>query len=656
MQQISTRTSLAEAFSTAALIREVEQRLLHLFAEGRLFGTVHTCVGQEITGVAVANSLQPGDIVFSNHRCHGHFLARTGNVEGLIAEVMGRSTGVCGGRGGSQHLCDTANGFFSNGVQGGIAPVGAGLAMSLQLRGLNKIAAIFLGDGTLGEGTVYETFNLASKWELPILFILENNSYAQSTSQKQTLAGSILGRAAAFDIPTCVTSTWEPEHLLEMAADCVARVRGERRPVFLQIDTYRLMPHSKGDDDRDPEEIASYWQRDPLKIYLQENPEAEACLSERINSRVDVAVAIAESAPYAILTETAFHLPAKRTISWEALLPAETGTLHVASIRESLRRNLQRDPRIILIGEDIESPYGGAFKVTKGLSSEFPGRVRNTPISEAAIVGLGNGLALGNFIPVCEIMFGDFLSLAADQWINHASKFQYMYNDQVRVPLIVRTPMGGRRGYGPTHSQSIEKHFLGLPQTQVLALNSRIDPGSVYDQLFSTIDCATLVIENKQLYASRLGPPVPSGFFLEQTNDRFPACRLRPSQPPQITVFCYGGMLPFVEQAVTRAFDELEILAEVICPSQLFPLDPWPVIESVERTRRILIVEEGLAFAALGSELLAQISELAPGVLRTAKRLAPPEQPIPSCAPLENLLLPSSDAILGAIASALGHV
>jgi 2-oxoisovalerate dehydrogenase E1 component len=656
MQQISSRISIAEAYATAALIREVEQRLLRLFAEGKLFGTVHTCIGQELTGVAVANSLRAGDIVFSNHRCHGHFVARTGNVEWLIAEVMGRSTGICGGRGGSQHLCDTAHGFFSNGVQGGIAPVGAGLAMSLQLRGTENIAVVFLGDGTLGEGAVYETFNIASKWDLPVLFVLENNFYAQSTPQKETLAGSILGRAAAFDIPTYSTSTWEPERLLELAADCVGQVRRESGPAFLQVDTYRLMAHSKGDDDRDPDELASYWSRDPLKIYFEENPEADASVQERVKSRVNTAVAKAESASYAKATVGDSRLAAKHAVSWQSLGFAESGTLHVASIRESFRRNLQRDPRIILIGEDIESPYGGAFKATKGLSSEFPGRVRNTPISEATIVGLGNGLALGNYIPVCEIMFGDFLSLAADQLINHASKFQYMYNDQVRVPLIVRTPMGGRRGYGPTHSQSLEKHFLGLPQTQVLALNSRIDPGTIYDQLFRSIDRATLVIENKQLYGSRMGSCVPDGFVLEQTDDDYPTCRLRPARTPQVTVFCYGGMLPYVEQAVTRAFDELEILAEVICPTQLYPLDAWPVIESLEQTRHILIVEEGLPFAALGAELLAQISELAPGVLRTAKRLAPPGQPIPSCAPLESELLPNPDSIVAALESFFVHV
>lgn len=656
MQEISNQTALAEAFATGALIREVEQRLLSLFAAGKLFGTVHTCIGQELIGVAVARALVPGDILFSNHRCHGHFLARTGNVDGLIAEVMGKASGICGGRGGSQHLCDVRHGFFSNGVQGGIAPIAAGLALSLELLERENIAVVFLGDGTLGEGTVYETFNIASKWELPLLFVLENNFYAQSTPQKQNLAGSIPGRAAAFAIATAYGSTWEPERLLELAEESVDQVRRDRRPLFLQIDTYRLMPHSKGDDDRDPEEIASYWARDPQRIFFEQNPEADASVLAKVQSQVDAAVTLAEKEPYAQSRETDEELPAFTRPLWKPVVPSDAGTLAVANLRESLRRNMQRDSRIILLGEDIESPYGGAFKATKGLSTEFPGRVRNTPISEATIVGLSNGLALGNFIPVGEIMFGDFLTLAADQLINHASKFRYMYNQQVRVPLIVRTPMGGRRGYGPTHSQSLEKHLLGMPQTRMLALNSRINPGVIYDELFATVDRPTIVIENKLLYASRLGAPVPDGFVLEQSHEQFPTCRLRSTIPAQVTVFCYGGMLPYAEQAMARAFDEFEIAAEVICPSQIYPLNPWPVIESLERTKKLLIVEEGLPFAALGSELIAQIAELAPGLLRACKRLSPPHHPIPSSGPLELELLPGADAIVAELESLTGHV
>jgi len=648
-------SSIVEAgLETAILIRVVEQKLLGLFAEGKLFGTVHTCIGQEWIGVAVAAWLQQGDYMVSNHRCHGHFLARTGNVDGLIAEIMGKQSGVCGGWGGSQHLCDVEHGFFSNGVQGGMMPVTAGLALSLKLQGNGKIAVVFIGDGTLGEGLVYETFNIASKWSLPLLIVLENNGYAQSTPLEQTMAGNIEARAAAFGIQSYRCNTWDTEQLCAVSEDCVQRVRDEQRPLLLEVDCDRLMAHSKGDDDRDPQEVKAYWARDPLKSFFSENAIEGIALRQKARLAVEQAVANAEIAPYAQLAESERTPYASVKLCWSPTVSSGDDRF-AARIRESLQRNMQRDSRIFLLGEDIESPYGGAFKITKGLSDEFPIRVRNTPISEATIVGMGNGLALGGYIPVCEIMFGDFLTLAADQIINHASKFHFMYNGQVQTPLVIRTPMGGRRGYGPTHSQSLEKHFLGIPQTQVLVLNSRYDPGLIYDKLFTTIDRATIIIENKQLYAARLGEQVPIGFALEHSNESYPTSRLRPMESPQVTVFCYGGMLQYVEQAAIAAFDEYEIAVEVICPIQIYPLNPWPVIESLKQTHLLLVVEEGINFAAVGSELIAQVAEYAPEVIRRTMRLSPLHIPIPSCGALEEELLPGSSSILAAIQELARH-
>lgn len=637
-------------FAQAILIRAVEERLLALFAQGKLFGTVHTCIGQEWTGVAVAEHLQDGDFVFSNHRCHGHFLARNDDVDGLIAEVMGKQTGVCGGRGGSQHLC--SNGFFSNGIQGGIAPVAAGLALAQKLRESDNLTVVFIGDGTLGEGAVYETLNVASKWNLPLLVVLENNLYSQSTSQRQTLAGSMTARAEAFAIKARKADTWNPLALTEIAGECVADIRRTSRPMFLQIDTYRLMAHSKGDDDRDPREVQSFRERDPITRYFHEEPELATQALAEANRRIDAAVALAEQAPFPELPTP--MPPTTVPLNWRtaSIVQSERS---VTLIRNALHRALQSDGRIVLLGEDIESPYGGAFKATKGLSHEFPDRVRNTPISEALIVGLGNGLALARLRPVCEIMFGDFVTLAADQIINHASKFRYMYNDQVTVPLILRTPMGGRRGYGPTHSQSLEKHLLGLPDTRVLATNHRYDPGELYDRLVETIDRPTLVIENKVLYGQRVTDDAPAGFVLEQSEEPFPTVRIRPEGVPDVTVVCYGEMLREVETAILEAFDEHEIIAEVICPTQLYPLDLRAISESATRSGKLLIVEEGLGFAAFGAEVLARIHEQSPGAVKRSRRVSSPDLPIPACAPLEQQLLPNAAAIVAALVELMTH-
>lgn len=648
-----TDLDLTALYAKTILIRRVEERLLALFAEGKLFGTVHTCIGQEWTGVAVAAALQEGDLVFSNHRGHGHYLAWTDDVEGLIAEIMGKQMGTCGGRGGSQHLC--APGFFSNGIQGGIVPVAAGLALAQKLTGVPHITVVFIGDGTLGEGVLYETLNIAAKWELPLLVVLENNLYAQSTPQHQTLAGDICARAAAFGITTAHGDTWDPEALLLTAAESVDEVRRSSHPLFLRIDTYRLMAHSKGDDDRDPQEVQRYRERDPLTLFLQESdPDDVAQFTLRHQTRIDAAVASASAAPYTTASPSSDEIPAWTPPQWQPTHIATPERL-VHLLHAALQRNMQQHDRIVLLGEDIAGPYGGAFKVTRTLSASFPGRVHNTPISEAALVGLGSGLALHGWLPVCEIMFGDFLTLAFDQWLNHAAKFRYMYNEQVQVPLIVRTPMGGKRGYGPTHSQSLEKHFLGVPGTRVLALHARYDPGLVYDTLCATIDRPTLVIENKLLYGVRVSDQAPAGFVLEHTAEPFPTTRLRPGGQPDVTILCYGGLVHEVERAVERLFDEHEVICEVLCPLQLYPLNPWPIVASVQQSGRLLVVEEGVSFAAFGAEVLAQLVESAPGMLRQVRRLAAPPHPIPACAVLERALLPGEQQVIAAVLELVQH-
>jgi 2-oxoisovalerate dehydrogenase E1 component len=632
-----------KAWAQAFLIRAFEQRLLKLFSEGKLFGTVHTCIGQEFTGIAVAHHLLPRDLIVSNHRCHGHYLARTGDVGGLMAEVMGRTTGICGGRGGSQHIC--AGGVFSNGVQGGMMPVAAGMALAQKLTQANDITVAFIGDGTLGEGLVYETMNLASLWQLPLLIVVECNGVAQSTPQSQTLAGDVAKRAEAFAIAAYHGDTSSPAQLTDVMGVAVRDVRENSRPALVRVDTYRLMAHSKGDDDRPLEEVRRYWSRDPLNNFELEHPDEALRLREHSEEVVSKAVEDALSAPFASAgceQRLKSNAPTWRRTTFSGKERV------VTRIHDALRENMASDDRAFLLGEDIEGPYGGAFKVTKNLSLEFPGRVRNTPISEATIVGLANGLALNGMRPVCEIMFGDFLTLAADQIINHASKFRWMYNEQVTVPLVIRTPMGGKRGYGATHSQSLEKHFLGLPGTRVLAVHHRYDPHALYQSLFATIDCPTLVIENKTLYGEYLQEQSLGGFWCEHTEEAFPTTRIRAHARPDITIVCYGACLVDAEKALDRLFDEHEVVAEIICPTQIYPLRIEPIVDSGRISGRMLVVEEGQLFCGFGAEVVAAVHEACAGTALVTRRLGAAAHPLPCCKSAEIESLPGVDSIMKA--------
>ena len=633
----------AEVVRLALLIRKTEQRLLELFKQGKLFGTIHTCIGQEFVGIAVARALQPQDNIFSNHRCHGHFLAYRQNLVGLIGEVMGKSVGVCAGRGGSQHLHQ--ENFYSNGVQGSIAPVSTGLAYGQKVRGTGGITVVYVGDGTLGEGVLYESMNIASKWEVPLLFVCENNLYAQSTNQAQTLAGSIRGRAEAFGIETAHSDTWHWPELLEAISESAQLVRETSKPRFHQVDTYRLMAHSKGDDNRPESEVAPYWERDPLVLLADQyasDPRFQELNSE-IDHLIDQAVAEADAAPFSSDALVGVTTVADAMV-WEPR--SFTKERVVDSVRRGLEEGLDADERVMLIGEDIESPYGGAFKCTMGLSARFPGRVRNTPISEAAIVGVANGMALSKLLPVAEIMFGDFLALAADQWINSAAKFQWMYNGKVNVPVIVRTPMGGKRGYGPTHSQSIEKHFLGVPGTTVLCLHHRYSPAQLYRDLFAHMSGPTLVVENKILYTRYVNPDPPAGYSLVFSPETFPTARLMPKQSPDVTILAVGGMSVEAEEAMMRLFEEEEILAELFLPTRLYPFDAGILADSLAKSRRLLVVEEGQGFVSLSSEILAQMAERFAHLNVRCCRLTASGCPIPSARPLEEQCLPNTDAIV----------
>lgn len=627
----------------ACLLRSVEEALLRLFAEGRVAGTTHTCIGQEMSAIALANSLdRQRDIIFSNHRCHGHYLAWTDDVEGLIAEVMGKRTGVCGGLGGSQHLC--APGFFSNGVQGGIVPVATGLALGKKLAQQGGIVAVCIGDGTLGEGVIYESFNIAAKWQLPLLIVLENNRYAQSTAQEETLAGDIDARASAFGIPVFGGDTWRSEALNQEMKRAADSVRTECRPAFIRVDTYRLAAHSKSDDDRDPQVIASYARRDPVNLFVSTfDPAADSGLIS-IRERIQDAIERADAEPVLALpvsTEAEADSEASRSIS------LEPGS-QLDAINCALSEWMAADPNVVLIGEDIRSPYGGAFKITRGLSDAFPDRVLNAPISEAAICGIGNGLALIGRRPVIEIMFGDFLGLCFDQILNHAAKFHGMYNQQVTTPLVIRTPMGGGRGYGPTHSQNIEKHFVGIPGLRVLILHCRTRVDAMYRTL-RDIHAPVLIVENKLLYREKGDAPLPGDHEVLEVGEVFPATVLRPRSRPDVTLVAFGRMSTVAERAAARLRDEEELEIELIFPLQVSPLHLHAVLSSAARTGKLLVVEEGAMGFDLGAEVIASASIAHRGKtpLRCS-RLAARPIPIPSSTVLEQQVLPSIESIMTA--------
>ncbi len=640
-----------EQYKKAKLIREFEQLLLRLFGEGKLNGTVHTCVGQELIPVALSAHTTDDDTFFSNHRGHGHYITRTGDVKGLLAEIMGKTTGCAGGYGGSQHLYKEKI-FYSNGIQGGMAPVAAGHAFSKKLSGKPGISVLFMGDGTLGEGTLYEAMNCAAVYKLPVLFVLEHNGYAQSTSSKQTFAGNSQKRFEGFGLQYFKGDIWNTETLDTEFQKAVSAARNFE-PAVIEVSCYRLNSHSKGDDNRSEEEVAAYREKDPLHIFEKQNVAEAVLVKQEIEELLTGCLNEAEKD--AVLENAVQLNKLQSTVTAFKPLEASVRASRINElIYQAFREEIGGNTNIVFIGEDIQNdnyynpkPYGGAFKVTRDISNHSQ-QVFNAPISEAAIAGIGIGLAIDQKLAVAEIMFGDFTTLTLDQLLQHASKFQGMYGKKLPLPFILRTPMGGKRGYGPTHSQSLEKHFLGIYGVDVIALNYRIDPCSVYKQLFANVDSPTVVVENKIDYTRYFNAPFIRTHEYSVSADRFPVLKISPKgMKPQFTVFCYGGTLADTESAVQELFIEHETAVEVICPMSLFPINIFPLQQSVAITGKLLTVEEGGSFAALGSEVIAQLVGSG-AIIKKAAQIGN-NAIIPSSYKAELALLPGKEQIINAI-------
>jgi 2-oxoisovalerate dehydrogenase E1 component len=409
------------------------------------------------------------------------------------------------------------------------------------------------------------------------------------------------------------------------------------------VETYRLNAHSKGDDDRDPEELARYSERDFLNIFKKESPSYYQMYREALDQEIDSMVN--EIIQEEDLPIEKYYQPEESDSgrNWQSLQPINKRQVEL--LNAWFRDKIVSDEKIVFLGEDILSPYGGAFKVTRELSFLRPERVFSTPISESAVTGISNGLALNGFKPFAEIMFGDFMTLAFDQIVNHASKFHHMFNKKVNCPVVIRTPMGGRRGYGPTHSQTLDKFLVGIDNVKTVALNTFLDPALIYRSVFEE-QHPVIVIENKTDYGKKIAQHSARNFVYEYNGDLFPVVRIRPAVSiPTLTILAYGGMADIVAGLLEEIFMETDHKPELIVPSLISHLPVDIVVASVNRTGNLLVIEEGTGFAGIGSELIASVVEKTEQKIRTRRVNAYPV-PIPSVKSLENIVLPDKTRIL----------
>jgi 2-oxoisovalerate dehydrogenase E1 component len=411
-------------------------------------------------------------------------------------------------------------------------------------------------------------------------------------------------------------------------------------------------PHSKGDDLRDGEELDGIRRRDPLAALGRRLPPAEREAIEARNAhfvdQVREAANASSEASYAERPQHIFTLPAQVQPVSDAPAPPAGANLRQA-VNAALQHLLETAPEALLIGQDLHEPYGGAFKVTQGLSTRYPGRVISTPISEAGVAGASIGLALAGFKPVMEVMFADFLTLCMDQLYNHAVKFPGMFDD-MPVPLVIRTPCGGRRGYGPTHSQSPENLLGSVPGLTVVVPSHRHAAGRLLVDATLRWPYPVVFLEHKLLYGEKLDPggyaelPAAGG---DVAAHLFPTLR-RGAADPDVTLVAYGGMLPVVEAAAQRLADEEELAVEIVAPSLLAPMPRGTLIRHLHGRRRVVVVEESHAEYGIAAEIAACLAE--GGFAGELLRLGTPPVPIASARSLERQLIPDVQAIVERVA------
>ncbi len=635
-------------------VRRFDERVIELFRAGIIKGTAHSCVGQEAIAAGACAALAPGDWILTHHRGHGHTIAKGASMARMMAELMGRETGYCRGLGGSMHIADLSLGILgANGIVGAGPGLGLGAALAAQL-GTGEVGIVFFGDGAANEGIVHEAMNLASVWKLPLVFLCENNQFGLSTRSSDSTAGATLaGRAAAYAMPGARVDGNDVFAVHAAASEAVALARAGEGPSFIEALTWRWGDHSMRANlprYRAEEEEAVWQARDPIARVARTLHNREAALAEiaaAVEVEIDDAVAFAEASPEPGLSLLAPSVAVPLAPSDEPGEEAAAGRMlgMVQAINEALHAAMAEDARVVMLGEDV-GRIGGIFGCTRGLQERFgQGRVRDTPISEQAIGGLGVGAALRGLRPVVEVQIFDFVTLMMDMIVNQAAKARFMLGGTPTVPLVIRGPQGGGIRLAAQHSQCLEAWFAHVPGLTVVA------PATPYDAkglLLSAIrhDGPVVFLEHKLLYVEGSGP-VPEAPYT------IPLGRALVRRPGRdATVVAIQAMLPRA-LAAARILAREGIEVEVIDPRTIAPFDLETVTASVRRTHRCVVVHEACVTGGIGAEIAASLSEAAFDWLDVpVLRVGNPDVPIPYNDTLERAVIPDAAKIAEAVRAA----
>ncbi|GAA3138198.1 alpha-ketoacid dehydrogenase subunit alpha/beta [Rhodococcus baikonurensis] len=574
-----------------------------MYRETQIPGFLHLSIGQEATAVGACWPLDGRDVITSTHRGHGHCIAKGLDVDGMFAELMGKETGTCKGRGGSMHIADPRKGIFgANGIVGAGLPIAVGAGTAAQLRNAGGVVVSFFGDGAVAQGVFHESVNLAAVWDLPVIFFCENNGYSEFSSAADQHRATLRERAAGYGVEFHEVDGNDVTKVVSLQQELVQRLRTGGGPIIVEAATYRWHGHYEGDPEsyRSAAELEEWKKRDPWLSSVTPCavwgwPRTSRLSRPRTKRRSN------KQSPKLQMPRTrrtrlwrTMFRPSPRDI--RASIPTAGSTKVMHAITNALTYELENDPTVFLAGIDV-GKGGNVYGLTRGLIERFPGRVRDTPISESAIMGTAVGAAMAGFKPVVELMYFDFIGVCLDQLMNQAAKLRFMTGGAVSMPLVVRTQFGAGKSSGSQHSQSLEALLAHIPGLTVVMPSTAAD---TYGLLRAAIQDPNPVvfIENRLLYGKR-GPTPPADHVVPLGK----AIVRRPGR--DVTVVSYSKMMYDCLAVADRLADD-GIDVEVIDLRTISPLDFDTVLESLSKTNRLVIVHQAVGEFGVGAELAAR--------------------------------------------------
>jgi pyruvate/2-oxoglutarate/acetoin dehydrogenase E1 component/TPP-dependent pyruvate/acetoin dehydrogenase alpha subunit len=725
--RITTLETATDWLRSIYEIRFFEEKVFDLLGQNIIKGASHLYAGEEAVAVGAIAAIERGDVIGSTHRGHGHCGAignkyadseqdRQNHWNAMMAELMGKETGYCKGRGGSMHIAEVEkqNNLGSTGIVGGNQPPAVGAALAEKFKKSGRVVLSFFGDGASNCGSFHESMNMASTLKVPLVAIIENNLYGMSVpfsgsevdgTVKASNIVDIAQRAAAYDVPAMIVDGQDVVAVFLAVSRAVEKARKDCQMTIIEAKTYRWYGHSRSDPRayRTKAEEKAWRQRDPIIVLREKLLSESLCTEDDLDNIKDIAFRTIETAtkfgmdspwpnpadvakdvyvdetypPELIRAEKEMSRKVmEATAAFEAILASSAAKtkkeaaeqasakiktqfgMEIMNIAQAVSaaqaEEMRRDERVFVMGEDV-GLYGGAYQATRNLLAEFgTGRVIDTAISEAAIAGAAVGAALRGMRPVAEIMYVDFVTIAMDQLVHVGAYNRYMFGGKAKVPMVLRTEGGVGRCIAAHHSESLEAWLIHPPGLYVVMPSTPYDAKGLLKAAIRS-DNPVVFIENKAAYG-QLGP-VPTGDYIIPLG----VADIK-RQGSNATIVGYCRILMDCLDAAKKLAEKHGINAEVIDVRTLKPLDIKTIAESVRKTGRLITVSEGFPTCGVGREIVGRYMEYefddgshGFDYLDAAPvNLAALDVPPPMSEPLEQASIPSVIQIVEAVKKVVG--